>query len=90
MLENVISEWIGCISDYYRINSDGNYKFDVPNIDNQLKDVMLEFVMANKSLAQEQVNSSITQSHPQAHYTSRKLAEILVQKTQGFECAIED
>ncbi|PKY32606.1 hypothetical protein RhiirB3_450910, partial [Rhizophagus irregularis] len=52
--------------------------------------VMLEFVMANKSLAQEQVNSSITQSHPQAHYTSRKLAEILVQKTQGFECAIED
>ncbi|EXX62283.1 hypothetical protein RirG_163190 [Rhizophagus irregularis DAOM 197198w] len=90
MLENIISEWIECISDYYRINRDGNYKFDVPNIDNQLKDVMLEFVMANKSLSQEQVNPSITQSHPQAHYTSRKLAEILVQETQGFECVIED
>ncbi|PKB92962.1 hypothetical protein RhiirA5_442795 [Rhizophagus irregularis] len=38
--------------------------------------------MANKSLSQEQVNPSITQSHPQAHYTSRKLAEILVQETQ--------
>ncbi|CAB4478634.1 unnamed protein product [Rhizophagus irregularis] len=90
MLENIISEWIECISDYYRINRDGNYIFDVPNIDNQLKDVMLEFVIANKSLSQEQVNPSITQSHPQAHYTSRKLAEILVQETQGFECVIED
>ncbi|POG70760.1 kinase-like domain-containing protein [Rhizophagus irregularis DAOM 181602=DAOM 197198] len=90
MLENIISEWIGCISDYYRINSNGDYEYVVPNVDNQLEDVMLEFVEANKSLVQEQVNASIIQSHPQAHYTSRKLSEILVQETQGFDCVIED
>ncbi|POG78597.1 kinase-like domain-containing protein, partial [Rhizophagus irregularis DAOM 181602=DAOM 197198] len=27
MLENIISEWIRCIDEYYRINSDGNPTF---------------------------------------------------------------
>ncbi|CAB4373471.1 unnamed protein product [Rhizophagus irregularis] len=91
MLENIISEWIRCISDFYEINRDGIYKYIVPNVDNQLYDVMLEFVEANKSLVQEQVNTSIIQAHPQAHYISRKLTEILAQEeTQGYEFAIED
>ena len=52
---------------------------------------MLEFVEANKALVQEQANTSIMQSHPQAYYTSRKLTEILVQEeSQGFDCMIED
>ncbi|CAB4373553.1 unnamed protein product [Rhizophagus irregularis] len=80
MLEDIISEWVRCINEYYKMNRDGNYKVDVPNIDNQLKDVMLEFVMANKTLVQEQANASIMQSHAQAYYTSRKLTEILVEE----------
>ncbi|POG61517.1 kinase-like domain-containing protein, partial [Rhizophagus irregularis DAOM 181602=DAOM 197198] len=27
MLENIISEWVGCINKYYEINKNGNYKF---------------------------------------------------------------
>ncbi|CAB4491231.1 unnamed protein product [Rhizophagus irregularis] len=80
MLEDIISEWIGCINEYYEINRDGEYNFIVPNIDNQLKDDMFKFVEANKTLAQEQANTSIMQSHPQAYYTSRKFTEILAQE----------
>uniref|UniRef100_U9U814 Uncharacterized protein n=1 Tax=Rhizophagus irregularis (strain DAOM 181602 / DAOM 197198 / MUCL 43194) TaxID=747089 RepID=U9U814_RHIID len=86
MLENIISEWIRCISEYYRINRDGNYEFVVPGINNQLKNDMLEFVEADKTLMQEQANTSIIQYHLQAYYTSRKLTEILVQEeTQGLD-----
>ncbi|CAB4444422.1 unnamed protein product [Rhizophagus irregularis] len=91
MLENIISEWVGCINKYYEINKNGNYKFLVPNIDNQLKNDLIEFIEANESLMQNQANTSIIQYHPQACYTSRKLTEILVQEeSQGFDCKIED
>uniref|UniRef100_U9UW69 Serine-threonine/tyrosine-protein kinase catalytic domain-containing protein n=1 Tax=Rhizophagus irregularis (strain DAOM 181602 / DAOM 197198 / MUCL 43194) TaxID=747089 RepID=U9UW69_RHIID len=80
MLENIVSEWIRCINEYYKINRDGNYNYLVPNIDNQLKDDMLEFVKANKTLVQEQANTSIMQSHPQAYYISRKFTGILAQE----------
>ncbi|CAB4399853.1 unnamed protein product [Rhizophagus irregularis] len=91
MLENILSEWIRGISEYYRINRDGNYVFVVPGINNQLKNNMLEFVEADKTLMQEQANTSIIQYHLQAYYTSRKLTEILVQEeTQGLDCIIED
>ncbi|CAB4397435.1 unnamed protein product [Rhizophagus irregularis] len=79
MLENVISEWIECIDKYYETNKDGNYKYQVSIIDNQLKNDMLEFVEADKVLVQEQANTSNIQSHPQAYYISRKLTEILIQ-----------
>ncbi|GBC19526.2 kinase-like domain-containing protein [Rhizophagus irregularis DAOM 181602=DAOM 197198] len=86
MLENIISEWIRCINKYYEVNRDENYKYRLLNIDDQLTNDMLEFVEANKSLVQKQVNTSIIQSHPQAHFTSRKLTEILVQvESQGFD-----
>ncbi|CAB5358177.1 unnamed protein product [Rhizophagus irregularis] len=75
MLENIVSEWIRCINKYYKINRDGEYKSIVPNVYNQLKDNMLEFVEANKMLVQEQANTSIMQSHPQAYYTSRKFTK---------------
>ena len=92
MLENIISEWIKCINEYYRINKDGDYKLTVPNIDNQLKNNMLEFVKANNTLVQEQVNISTIQSHSQAYYTNRKLTtEILSQEiSELLEYIIED
>ncbi|GBC27568.1 kinase-like domain-containing protein [Rhizophagus irregularis DAOM 181602=DAOM 197198] len=91
MLENILSEWNRCISEYYKVNRDGNYKYKVLGINNQLKDDMLEFVKADKALIQEQANTSVIQSHLQAYYTSRKLTEILVQEeTQGLDCIIED
>ncbi|EXX52258.1 Skt5p [Rhizophagus irregularis DAOM 197198w] len=90
MLEDIISEWIRCINEYYRINRDGNYKFEVSNIDNKLKDDMFEFIKANKTLVEEQASASIIQSHTQAYYTSRKLTEILVQeKSDCFECMVK-
>ncbi|PKK62058.1 hypothetical protein RhiirC2_760026 [Rhizophagus irregularis] len=50
---------------------------------------MLEFVEANKTLVQEQANTSIIQSHPQAYYTSRKFTEVQ-EKSECFECIIEN
>jgi hypothetical protein len=67
MLENIISEWTS-IDEYYSVSRDGNYIFEVPNIDNQLENDMLEFV--DKALTQEKTNTFIVQSHPQAYYTS--------------------
>ncbi|CAB4476801.1 unnamed protein product [Rhizophagus irregularis] len=105
MLENIISEWISCISEYYSINRDGDYKFMVPNVVNRLKDDMLEFAKADKTSVQEHANSPIMQSHPQAYYTSRKFtaqnkSEIVIQgksenflvqeKSECFECIIEN
>ncbi|UZO06633.1 uncharacterized protein OCT59_026946 [Rhizophagus irregularis] len=106
MLENIVSGWIRCNNEYYAINRDGDYNFVVHNIDNQLKDDMLEFVEANKTLAQEQANTSIMQSHPQAYYTSRKFTkfteilaqekskfivqEIVQEKSECFECMVVD
>ncbi|PKY29737.1 hypothetical protein RhiirB3_446473 [Rhizophagus irregularis] len=91
MLENIISEWIRCINKYYEINRDGDYKYEVPIIDNQLKNDMEEFVEADKALLQGQANAYIMQSHPQTYYTSRKLTEILVQEeSQGKNFTIEE
>ncbi|UZO24752.1 uncharacterized protein OCT59_017046 [Rhizophagus irregularis] len=99
MLENIISEWIRWINEYYKVNRDGNYKYLVPNIDNQLKNNVLEFVEADKALVQEQANDFIIQYHPQAYYTSRKLTEILVHEyskilvhgySECFDCIIKD
>ncbi|RGB31610.1 kinase-like domain-containing protein [Rhizophagus diaphanus] len=92
MLENIISEWIKNINIYYERNIDRNCCIHiVSDIDNQLKNDMFEFVNANKALVQEQVNTSIVQSHPQACYTSRKLTEILIQEnSECFECLIEE
>ncbi|RGB26475.1 kinase-like domain-containing protein [Rhizophagus diaphanus] len=91
MLENIISEWIRCINKYYELNRDVNYGYFLPNIDNQQKNDMKEFVEANKALIQEKANTYTIQYHPQAYYTSRKLTEISVQEeTQGFDCMIED
>ncbi|PKY36632.1 hypothetical protein RhiirB3_459705 [Rhizophagus irregularis] len=86
MLENIISEWIRCINEYYEINRDGNYKYQVLNIDNQSEVDMFEFIKANKTLVQEQANASIIQPHTQAYHTSRKLTEIL--NTGCFECEV--
>ncbi|PKB95173.1 hypothetical protein RhiirA5_437229 [Rhizophagus irregularis] len=80
MLEDIISEWVRCINEHYKINRDGNYKVEVSNIDNKLRDDMFEFVESNKTLVQEQANASIIQSHAQAYHTSRKLTEILVEE----------
>src|SRR5581483_4085664 len=103
MLENIISEWIRSINEYYEINRDGDYKFEVTNIDSQLKDDMLEFVEANKILGQEQANTSIIQSHspeivyhPNSCYKSRKfddlakLNEILAQDELSNKMIIPD
>ncbi|GES97124.1 kinase-like domain-containing protein [Rhizophagus clarus] len=76
-LEYKISEWIKCINEYYRINSDGNYRRNVPNIDNKFRSDMSEFVTVNDDTVQESTNISIVQFHPQAYFTSRKLTEIL-------------
>ncbi|CAB4493110.1 unnamed protein product [Rhizophagus irregularis] len=56
MLEDIISEWFGCINDYYMFNRDGDHIFEVPNIDKKLKNDMLEFVKADKALTQEEAN----------------------------------
>ncbi|RGB44227.1 kinase-like domain-containing protein, partial [Rhizophagus diaphanus] len=91
MLEYIISEWIRCINKYYEINRDGDYKYEISNIDDKLKNNMEEFVEADKFLLQKQTNTSIIQYHSQACYTSRKLTEILVQEeSQGLDCVIED
>jgi serine/threonine protein kinase len=76
-LEYKISEWIRCIGEYYEVNKDGKYKYEVFNVDNNLKNDMLEFVKANNTLAQEHANIfTIVQSHPQACYKSHLLKKI--------------
>ncbi|GBC08409.1 hypothetical protein RclHR1_00810001 [Rhizophagus clarus] len=86
--EYMISEWIRCINEYYKINRDGNHKFMPPNVDNKLKDDMLEFVKADNTLVQEQANISTTvQSHSQAYYTSRNITEIV--NSECLECMTE-
>jgi serine/threonine protein kinase len=85
-LEYKISEWIGCIDEYCKINRDGNYKSVMPILaDNKLENDMLEFLEANNNaIVQEQANVSIIQSHPQACYTSRKLTEILFKENSEY------
>ncbi|CAB4493105.1 unnamed protein product [Rhizophagus irregularis] len=57
----------------------------------QLTNDMFELVVADKTLVQEQVNTSIMQSH--SYYTSHKLTEeysVREESTPGYDCAIED
>jgi serine/threonine protein kinase len=82
-LEYKISEWIRCIDQHYRISSE-NREFVISNIDNELRNDMLEFVKANNALVQQEANISTTQSHPQACYTSRKLTEIFLKENSGY------
>ncbi|GES79893.1 kinase-like domain-containing protein [Rhizophagus clarus] len=49
-LEQKLPEWIICIYEYYRINKNGNDELEVPNVDDKLKNDMLEFVKANNAL----------------------------------------
>jgi serine/threonine protein kinase len=91
MLENIISEWIRCINKYYSINGNGDQILVVLDVENYLRDDLLEFVDANKASVQKQANTSIIVYHSQAYYKSRKLTEILVQnETEGFDCVIKD
>ncbi|POG66284.1 kinase-like domain-containing protein [Rhizophagus irregularis DAOM 181602=DAOM 197198] len=63
----------------------------LPNIDDQLKNDMLELVKVNKTLEQKKANTFIIQFHPQACYSSRKLSEIYFQEdSQGYDCMIND
>jgi serine/threonine protein kinase len=62
ILENIISEWIRCINEYYKINRDGKYTFQVLKVNGKLKDDMFEFVKANEALIQIQTNTSIIES----------------------------
>ncbi|RGB27802.1 kinase-like domain-containing protein [Rhizophagus diaphanus] len=86
IIENTISEWIRSINEYYKYNDEDEQRYEVFNIDNQLKNDMYEFISANRVLTQEQANISVlqTQTHPQAYYTSRLLTEILYQNNS--EC----
>ncbi|RGB25835.1 kinase-like domain-containing protein [Rhizophagus diaphanus] len=93
MLENIISEWIKCINEYYKLNRDRNFVYEVPNINNQLKNDMFEFVKANGALVQ--ANTSI--SHSQAYYTIRNITkeieifnESIVQEySELLECIVK-
>jgi serine/threonine protein kinase len=88
VLEKIISEWLRCINEHYRINKDGIYKYQVSDIDIQLREDMLEFVKANEALVQKQANNiSIVQPHSKAHYTSRKITEIL-DNSKCLDCMI--
>ncbi|CAB4380485.1 unnamed protein product [Rhizophagus irregularis] len=85
MLENIISKWIEYITNdkFCEKDSGGNYKYVIFDIDIQLRNDMLEFIEADRTLT----NASILQPHPQACYTSRKFSQ---EESRGFDCMIED
>ncbi|CAB4466978.1 unnamed protein product [Rhizophagus irregularis] len=90
IIENTISEWLRSINEYYKINGEDEARYVVPNIDDQLKNDMYEFINANRVLPQEQANISVLQTHPQAYYTSRLLTEILYQNnSECLDCLIK-
>ncbi|GBC09936.1 hypothetical protein RclHR1_09210005 [Rhizophagus clarus] len=85
-LEYKISEWIRYINEYYILNKDGDSKYLVPNVTDEFKNDMLEFVKANNTLAQEQSNISTTvQFHYEAYYTSRNITTTVLVK-EVSEC----
>ncbi|GBB99141.1 hypothetical protein RclHR1_03430002 [Rhizophagus clarus] len=90
-LEHEVSEWIRCISKFYKINRDGNHMYKVSDVNDKLYNDMLEFVKANNTLVQEQTNvSTIIQPHSQAYYTSRNITKFLVKEdSECFECIIK-
>ncbi|RIA87866.1 hypothetical protein C1645_827182 [Glomus cerebriforme] len=90
-LENIISQWLRCVTKHYILNNNKKNNKQVNDIDSQSRSDMYEFVRADEVLTQEQINNFITQHHPQAYYTSRLLNEILDQKTsECLDCIIED
>ncbi|CAB5303657.1 unnamed protein product [Rhizophagus irregularis] len=86
MLENIISEWIRCINEYYRLNTDENCYYNVSDIDNQLKNDMFEFVKANKAVVQERV----VQSHSQACYISRNITKEIEKSNNISESFVQE
>ncbi|RIA87122.1 kinase-like domain-containing protein [Glomus cerebriforme] len=92
-LEIIITQWLTCVNEHYRLNGEFCDKVILitNDIDNQSRNDMYEFVRANKSLTQEQIDTSIIQFHPQACYTSRLLTKILDQKnSECLDCIIEN
>ncbi|RIA80256.1 hypothetical protein C1645_843085 [Glomus cerebriforme] len=89
-LEIIISQWLTCVNEYYRINGEKDKNtLVVSDIDNQSRNDMYEFVRANEALTQEQVDTPIIQFHSQAYYTSRLLTEILNQKnSECLDCIV--
>ncbi|PKY36832.1 hypothetical protein RhiirB3_421226, partial [Rhizophagus irregularis] len=79
IIENTISEWLRCINEYYKSNGeDEQPRYEVFNIDNQLKNDMHEFIKANRVLTQEQDNISVLQTHPQAYYITACLLKFYI------------
>ncbi|CAB5395170.1 unnamed protein product [Rhizophagus irregularis] len=65
IIENTISEWLRSINEYYIYNGEDEQdeqRYVVPNIDNQLKNDMYEFINANRVLTQKQANISVLQN----------------------------
>ncbi|RIA86755.1 hypothetical protein C1645_318731 [Glomus cerebriforme] len=92
-LENIISQWLRCVNEYYKLNNENDKDIiEVMNIDNQSRSDMHEFVKPNRSLTQEQINISTIKFHPQAYYTSRLLTKILDQNNSAecLDCIIEN
>ncbi|POG66267.1 hypothetical protein GLOIN_2v1780764 [Rhizophagus irregularis DAOM 181602=DAOM 197198] len=88
MLENIITEWIRCINEFYETNRDGNYNYRVPGISNHLKNDIFEFVKA--ALVQEQANTSIIQFHPQAYYISRNVTKEIEKSKNVSERVVQE
>jgi serine/threonine protein kinase len=89
-LEYKISKWIKCINEYYRKINNKNriHKYKIFDIDNELENEIHEFVKANNTLVQTQINNSTIQSHSQAYYTSRNISKILSDTESLNECII--
>ncbi|PKK75577.1 hypothetical protein RhiirC2_736290, partial [Rhizophagus irregularis] len=76
-LENIISKWLICVNEYYEVNEE-NSEYSITSINmDQNRNVIEEFVKANKALLQEQTETSIIQFRPQAYYTNRLTTKIL-------------
>ncbi|GBB93374.1 hypothetical protein RclHR1_21590004, partial [Rhizophagus clarus] len=71
-LEYKISEWIRCINEHYKININitKDYECTKSNMDNKIKDELLEFINADNTLVKKQASVSNIQSHLQIDYTS--------------------
>ncbi|RIA83385.1 hypothetical protein C1645_833896 [Glomus cerebriforme] len=87
-LKNIISQWLRCINEYYRLNNENEEIYQVgTEFDSKSKSDMFEFVEANDALMQKQVstsNTSITQFHSQVCYTSHLFTE----SSECLDCKI--
>ncbi|PKC02258.1 hypothetical protein RhiirA5_425510 [Rhizophagus irregularis] len=87
MLENIISEWTS-IDEYYSVSRDGNYIFEVPNIDNQLENDMLEFV--DKALTQEKATEILLLYFEDNEYERQTLIQMCTIKILNLEALDKD